>query len=137
MPIRLPTASRNAAADAITARFDAGSGASTIQVRSGSQPASAGDAASGSLLATFTLDDPAFDAVDVGSSPLAGTPLETTGAADGTAGWCRALTSDGATVMDGSVSVTGGGGDFQLNTVAISENVNVVMTAGSITMPTG
>lgn len=137
MPIRLPTATRNAACDAATARFDAGSGAATIEVRAGSQPASANDVASGLLLCTFSLVDPAFGAASGGSAAVASTPRTTTGAATGTAGWCRALDSTGATVLDGSVSVTGGGGDFQLNTVTIGSGSAVELTSGAVTMPSG
>ena len=52
MAIRLPNASRNAAVDAVLALAAGGS----IEIRTGSQPASASDAATGTLLATFTLD---------------------------------------------------------------------------------
>lgn len=140
MPIRLPSASRNAACDAVVDRLDLGSGAAVLEIRSGAQPATANDAASGTLLATFTLADPAFGSAgsgSAGSAALAGTPRTAVGGADGVAGWCRALDSDGATVLDGSVSVTGGGGDFQLNTTAVSVGVNLEISAGAMVMPAG
>ena len=140
MTIRLATATRNAACDGIVDRADAGSGAGTIEIRTGSQPASANDSASGSLLATVTLDDPAFDGAGTGAAgaaSLLGVPIAATGAADGTAGWFRMKDSSGATVLDGSVTVTGGGGDLQLNTVTISTGVDFELTSGSITVPAG
>lgn len=135
MATRLSTAAQNAAAEAIAALADAGSGAGTIKVYSGSQPASANDAGSGDLLATFTLDDPAFGAASSGVVTLEGTPLETTGADDGTAGWFRLEDSDGNNILDGSVTASGGGGQMQLNTTTISTGVDVSVTSGTVTMP--
>lgn len=137
MAIRLPTGVRNAACDAVVDLLDAGTGAGTIEIRSGSQPASANDAATGTLLATVTLADPAFGAAASGAATMAGTPRTATGAAAGTAGWFRAKDSTGATVLDGSVTATGGGGDLEVNTTAISVGVNVSITGGTVTMPAG
>lgn len=137
MATRIPTAARNAACDAVVDLADAGAGAATIEVRTGSQPASANDSATGTLLATFTCADPAFGAASSGVATLASTPRSTTGAADGTAGWFRMKDSTGATVMDGSVTATGGGGQIELNTTTISTGVNVQLTSGTVTMPAG
>lgn len=137
MAFRIPTAARNAACDAVVDLLDAGAGAATIEVRTGSQPASANDAASGTLLATFTLADPAFGGAASGVATLASAPRTTTGAAAGTAGWFRAKDSTGATVFDGSVTATGGGGDLTLNTTTISIGLTVELTSGTVTMPAG
>lgn len=138
MALRLPTNSRNAACDAVVDRADAGTGAGTLDVRTGSQPASANDAASGTLLATFTLADPAFGAAATGAAALDATPaLATTGLAAGTAGWFRMKDSDGNTVLDGAATATGGGGELELNTTTVSVGVDLEITAGTITMPAG
>lgn len=136
MATRIPTARRNAAADSVVDALDAGAAAGTVEIRTGSQPASANDAASGTLLATLTLGDPAFGAAATGVA-TANAIAATTGAAAGDAGWFRAKDSDGNTVLDGSVTATGGGGDMQLNTVTISVGVNVEVTAWTVTMPAG
>jgi hypothetical protein len=132
---RLAAAARNAAADAIADLADAGSGAATIKVYSGSQVATGDTAESGTLLVTFTLADPAFGAASSGVCTLASTPRSATGAADGTAGWFRLEDSDGANILDGSVTATGGGGQLELNTTTISTGVSVSLTSGTITMP--
>ncbi|MDH2429322.1 hypothetical protein [Sphaerisporangium sp. TRM90804] len=137
MAIRLPTAARNAAADAVVDLLDAGSGAATLEVRSGSQPASANDAASGTLLATFTLADPAFGSASTGVATAASVPRTTTGAANGTAGWWRAKDSTGATVLDGSATATGGGGEVQLNTTTVSTGVELRLESLTVTVPAG
>lgn len=137
MAVRLPTASRNAAADAVVDLLDAGAGAATIQIRTGSQPASANDAATGTLLVTFTMADPAFGAASAGVATAASVPRTATGAAAGTAGWARALDSTGATVVDGSVTATGGGGDITMDTTTVSVGLTVNLTALTVTMPAG
>ncbi len=138
MAVRLPTATRNAAADAVVDRLDGGSGAGTIDVRTGSQPDSANDAATGTLLATFTLNDPAFGAASSGAATIDVDPaLTTTGLAAGTAGWFRAKDSDDGTVLDGSVTATGGGGDLTMNTTTVSVGLDLEVTGGTVTMPAG
>jgi len=134
MATRIPTAARNAAANAVVLLADAGPAAGTIQIRSGAQPATANDAATGTLLATLTMSDPAFAAAVAGVSTLDTTPvLTTTGVAAGTAGWFRMLDSNGLTVMDGAVSTAGA--ELNLNTTTISVGVTVEITAGTVTMP--
>lgn len=135
MAIGLPTARRNAACDSVVDAFDAGAGAGTLQIRSGTRPTTANDTATGTLLATVTLADPAFGAAATGVATITD-PAAVSGVAAGTATWFRGLDSTGATVMDGSVTATGGGGDLELNTTTISVGVNVDVTGGgTITMP--
>jgi hypothetical protein len=136
MAITLATSARNAACDAIVDRLDLGSGAGTIQIRSGTRPATPNDTATGTLLATVTLADPAFGAAATGVATLTD-PASVTGAAAGTATWFRALDSDSNAVFDGSITATGGGGDLTLNTTTISVGLTVDITGGTITMPSG
>jgi hypothetical protein len=136
MTIRLPIASRNVAANAVADLVDAGSGAGLVRVYSGSQPASADLAATGTLLAAFTLNDPAFGSAVAGTATLVVSPaLSTTGLAAGDAGWFRVVDSTGATVLDGSVTATGGGGDLIMSTITVSVGLTLQLTAGTTTMP--
>lgn len=137
MATRIPTGVRNACCDAAVDALDAGAAAATFEVRTGAQPASADDAATGTLLLTFTLADPAFGAAAAGVATLQGTPISATGVGDDTAGWFRAKDSDGNTVLDGAVTATGGGGELELNTTAISTGLDVDITSGTVTMPAG
>lgn len=138
MTLSLPTASRNAAADAVVDRLDAGAGAPTIKVYSGSKPASANDAATGTLLVTFTLDGTAAfgaaGATTAGQADLDVSPaISATAAATGTAGWFRAADSDGNTVFDGTAGTTGT--DLILNSTSITSGATVNLLSGSVTMP--
>lgn len=135
MALAISTASRNAAADAIGNLVDAGAGAGTIKVYTGSSPGP-NTAVTGTLLATFTCQDPAFAAASTGVKTLDITPaMTTTGLAAGTAGYFRIQDSNAANVMDGTVTATGGGGDLQLNTTTISVGLSLEITSGTITMP--
>ena len=134
--LRLATTARNAAADAVVDLLDAGSGAGTIQIRTGSMPATPQTAATGTLLATVTLSDPAAGAASSGAATITD-PASVTGVADGTAGWARFLDSTGAAVMDCDVTATGGGGSITLSTVTISTGVTVDMGAITFTIPQG
>ena len=131
----ISTGARNAAADAIADLSDAGAAAGYIEIRTGTQPAGPGSAATGTLLATVTLGDPAFGAASTGVCTLAGLPITATGAGDGTAGYFRLYDSNDLAIMDGSVTAEGGGGQIELNTTTISTGVDFELTAGTITMP--
>lgn len=137
MTTRLATATQNAMADAVAARADSGTGAATIKVYTGGQPASANSAVTGTLLATFTCDDPAFDPSAGGVIDLVTVPLASTGVANGTAGWFRLAASDGATVLDGAAGIAASGAELILNTATISIGVDVEVTSGTITQPSG
>lgn len=134
MTTRIPVGSRSVAVDALIDRLDSGSAAGYIEVRTGAQPSSADAAATGTLLATITLGDPAFGAAVNGvktANAIAAVPA----AASGTAGWFRAYNSSGVAVLDGSVSLTGGSGDLQFNTTAFQIGTDVTITSWTVTLP--
>jgi hypothetical protein len=136
MTTRLPLSARNAMLDALTALSNAGAGPAVAQIRSGSQPASADNAATGTVLATFTFSDPAFGAAVAGVATVDVTPALTVAAsATGTAGWYRLMDSNAATVIDGSVTATGGGGDMQINDTGLVSTVGVTITGWTISQP--
>lgn len=134
MAVQLATATVNAMADAVDALVNTG-GAGSVKVYSGTQPANANTSITGTLLATFTLDNPAFGNASAGVITLGATPLSTTGVAAGTASHFRCASGGAATVFDGSVTATGGGGQLQLNSTSISVGVTVQITSGTFTMP--
>jgi len=134
--LRLATATRNVMMDAVNTRVNVGSGAATVKVYSGTQPADANTGLSGNtLLATFTLDDPAYGSSSAGVITLAGVPRATTGVAAGTATWFRMESSDPFTILDGDVGTSSA--TLILNTTTISIGVAVSITAGTLTQPAG
>lgn len=134
--LTLTTALRSAIADLIVDSLDAGAGAGTVAIRSGTRPVDPATTATGTLLATVTLIDPAFGAASGGAATIAD-PVGVSAVATGTATWFRAFDSNGAACFDGLVTATGGGGDLTLTTVSIVTAMTVDITGGTITMPQG
>jgi len=132
MTLTLSTASRDAMAAALVGPLDGG----TIEIRSGTRPDTPNTAATGTVLATIALADPAFSAGGAGVVNLADPP-SVDATASGTATWFRAYDGSAAAVFDGKVTQTGGGGDLELATTAITTGLAVDITGGTITMPVG
>jgi hypothetical protein len=133
---RIPNAGQEAALNAVADRADGGPAAGTLEFRTGAQPADADDAATGTLLCTFTLNDPAFAAASGGSKALDVAPaLSTVGVAAGDAGWFRILDSTGVKVLDGDITATGGGGDIEVDNVSIAIDQVVNLTGLNVTIP--
>lgn len=130
---RLAAAGRNAACNGLVDLADAGAGAGYIQVRTGSAPSSADDAASGTLLVTFTLADPAFGDASAGVASGASLPRTGVAVATGTAGWARMLDSADNKIMDLTVGTSGT--DLVLSSTSITLGVTVTLTALAVTMP--
>lgn len=136
MALRLPPNVRNAAVDAVVDLVDAGSGPGTLKIYTGAQPASATSPATGTLLVTFTLADPAFESAASGSAAIDADPdITATAVADGTAGWGRVADSSGNVVFDGSAGLSGA--QFVLNALAIVTGQTITLTSGTFSTPSG
>lgn len=134
MAISISSALATAMADAVTAQVDAGAAAGTLKVYTGAKPATVATAASGTLLATFTLADPSAAAAAAGVAAWDFTPsITATVAATGTAGWFRVADSNGNAVFDGTVGTTGA--DLNFSAVAWTSGGTVEITSGSTTEP--
>ena len=132
MAIQIPAASRQAACDAIVDQLDSLAG--TLEIRTGSAP-DPDSAVTGTLLATITLQAPAFGAADSdGIATLLGVPLEDSSADDtGTAGYFRVETNAGACVYQGSVGTSGE--DLNLTSVSIVATESVTVTSLTLQVP--
>lgn len=103
MTVRINAGLRNSQVDnAANQVADSG----VLEFRTGAQPASADDAATGTLLASITLPASAYGAAAAGSASKAGTWQGTVVAA-GTAGWARMRNTGDTMRMDFSVGTTG------------------------------
>jgi hypothetical protein len=125
MATRYATATRNAKADAVGALMSGG----TVEIYTGSQPASANDAASGTLLATVTLGTSPSASAGVVTMP---DPASVNAVATGTAGWFRVLSSGAATVWDGAIGVEG-----TLSSTSLVSGNPVDLSAVTYTQPSG
>jgi hypothetical protein len=133
MAIRLAPAAASALADRLMALVDAGAGAGTLKVYTGTLPS---DLAVGTstLLATFTLTDPAAAAAVSGVATLDFDPdISATVAADGTAGWFLVEDSAAVDVFGGTCGTSGADLNFSSVTWVTGGLVN--LATGTVTMP--
>lgn len=135
VPSALWTGLANTLVDGLVDSLDAGAAPGTIKIYTGAQPASAGSAPTGTLLGTLTLSDPAFGAAAAGEADASAITGDTSADASGTAGWFRSADSDGNTVIDGSVSEAGGGGDLILDSTAIVAGGAINITSWTVVLP--
>jgi len=131
MTLAIADAIRNSMLDEITAAIDAGVSGGFLRVYDGVQPAKAGTVTN--LLAEMTFSVTSFLAATGGSMTANAITDETSAPAAGTATWFRIVDSSGAFVCDGTVTVTSGGGDLELNTVTISVGLVVSVTSCVLT----
>jgi hypothetical protein len=131
MAIQFSDAVRNARGDAIEATIGT---SAVLKIRTGAQPASVATADSGTVLATLNLPSDWFGAFASGVGVKSGTWQETSADATGTAAHFRLYASDGTTAhMQGSVTITGGGGDLTLDNTSIATGQVVTVTSWQIT----
>jgi hypothetical protein len=137
MVIRLSNALAKAMADAADDYVNAGA-ASTLVIYSGTPPTEPDASLSGNTaLVTFTLGDPAFGtATDAnpGGRITANAVADAVAAATGTASFFR-LFRDTLATIQGTVTVTGGGGDATISDTAIVSGKSVSLLSMVFTMP--
>jgi len=127
MTIRFNTAMRNAMVTALTGAI----GGYKLSIYTGSQPATANDAATGTKLVDITING--FNAPATGSATLdTTTPNTGTAVATGTAGWGRIVGAGGERI-DGTVGTSGT--DFTINSTSITNGATVTLTAMTVTQP--
>lgn len=131
MAVRLSDDMRSVAADPVSTDLNSG----TLNVYTGSQPASANDAATGTLLAAITLPADAFTEDGAGVITKTGTWSDTSANASGEAGWARFIGSTANRKIDLSVTVTSGGGDIEFDDVDFVEGGVVTVSSFSFTLP--
>lgn len=133
MAIQYSAAVRNAELDALETAVGTGA---IMKIRSGSAPATVATADSGTVLATISLGSDWMAAASGGSKSKSGTWQDASADATGTAAHFRIYASDGTTAhIQGTVTVTGGGGDLTLDSVSIT--AAQVVTVSSFTITAG
>ncbi len=135
MTIQFDTPTRNARLDSIETVL----GASPIlEIRSLAPPANTAASNVGVVLASLALPADAFAAASSGSKAKQGTWEVLSAAASGTPGHFRLFSSDGTTCRaQGTVTLTGGGGDMTLDSATITAGQKVTITTFTITDPNG
>lgn len=131
MAFQFSTTVRNAVLDQIETTI---STAPTLTIRTGAAPADCATADSGTVLATLVLPSDWLAAASGGTKGIAGSWSDASADAAGTAAHFRI--KQGATChVQGTVTITGGGGDMTLdnNVIALAQVVTITsftLTAG-------
>lgn len=133
MSLQFSTTFRNDLLD----RFEVVIGTSAVlKIRTGAAPATCGTADSGTVLATLTLPSDWLAAASSGTKAMAGTWQDTSADATGTAAHFRLYASDGTTChCQGTVTITGGGGDIQVDSTAFTAAQSFSITSFTLTAP--
>jgi hypothetical protein len=129
MTVQFSTAVRNAQADATETAIGA---APTLEIRSGAAPASCAAADTGTLLASMALPSDWLAAASAGVKTLLGTWQDAAADATGTAGHYR-IKQAGTCHLQGSVTMTGAGGDLTLDNTSIAVGQQVSIASFTVT----
>ena len=125
---------RNAALDAIEAAIGT---APKLQLRSGALPANTATADAGNLLVEIALPSDWLETAATGVKTIKGTWTGTgaAAAAGGTnAGHFRIKNTAGTTThVQGTITITGAGGDMELDNPNIAQNQSVTVTTFTLT----
>lgn len=129
MALQMSVAVRNAKLDAIETAIGT---APTLIFYTGAQPADCATADSGTVLATMALPSDWMAAASGGVKALSGTWQDPTADATGTLGYWR-IKQSSTCHMQGSVTVTGGGGQITVPTTSITIGQSFTVTGFTIT----
>jgi hypothetical protein len=129
MAFQFSTAARNAWLDAIETAIGT---TPVLEIRSGAVPANCAAADSGTLLASMTLPSDWSAAASGGSKALLGTWQDLSADATGTAGHFR-IKQGGTCHIQGSITMTGGGGDMTLDNTSIATGQGITATGFTLT----
>lgn len=131
MALQLSTAVRNALLDAIETAVGT---AAILRIRTGAVPANCAAVDSGTVLVEMTLPSDWMAAAGSGSKALLGTWQDTSANSTGTAAHFRIYDSGGSTChLQGTVTITGGGGDLTLDNTSVASGQSVTITSFTLT----
>lgn len=131
MAVQLSVAVRNARLDTIESTIGV---SAVLKIRTGAQPANCAAADSGTVLATLSLPSDWMAAAASGSKAMTGTWSDSSADATGTAAHWRLYASDGTTChAQGTVTITGGGGDMTVDNTSFASGQAFSITAFTLT----
>jgi hypothetical protein len=131
MAIQLAVLTRNARLDAIETEVGT---LAVIKMFTGAQPANCAAANSGTELFTETLPSDWMAAAGSGTKALSGVWSAAAIGGGGTIAHFRLYASDGTTCkMQGSVTITGGGGDMTIDNPVVADGQIITVTTFTLT----
>ena len=125
MALTLEEVLQNAMANAIDDSINTGAGIATLKFET------SGDVE----VATINLLDPAFGNAALGLITLNGLPLQDTNTTGGTVSKFSIYDRNGAKQFEGTVTVTGGGGDIEIPSLEVPVSAILQLTSLAIQVP--
>lgn len=135
---KIATGSRDAACNAMVDRIDAGTGAGTLKVRTGSPPTNVSDASSGTLLGTLTFSATAFGDSATGVATANAITSDTSADASGDAGYFRiypGAAGDTAAEGQGTAGNSGDTPNLVFDNKTIVSGGTIAISSATWTMP--
>jgi hypothetical protein len=130
MATQLSVSARNARLDAIETAIGV---SPKLQLRTGPAPVNCAAADTGSLIAEITMPADWMNAASSGSKTMLGT-WQVNASGTGTVGHYRLKDSTGTTThVQGSVTVTGGGGDMEIQNTSVNAGQQITVTSYTLT----
>lgn len=131
MAIQLSVAARNARLDQIESTVGL---SALLRIRTGAAPANCAAADTGTVLATLALPSDWMAAASAGAKAKLGTWEDTSADAAGVAAHFRIYDTPGTTChLQGTVTITSGGGDMELDNTNIAVGQQVTVTSFTLT----
>ncbi len=130
MAVQLAVSTRNARLDAI--ETDVGT-SPTLRLRTGAPPATCATADSGTVVATLALPSDWMAAASAGSKAKSGTWQDTSADTSGTVGHYRIYDSGGNCKIQGTVTLTAGGGDMTLDNNVVVAGQQIIINTFTLT----
>lgn len=141
MTLKISNATAALACNTLVDAIDVGPAVAHLVIYSGTVPADLSvNISSQVALVTYNLPEPAFgDAAIVvgGATATAAAIPSATAAADGTATFFRIFNGNGEAVIQGGITATNGGGDLELSSTSILQNIEVIVVSLTASMPNG
>lgn len=134
MTLQFSTSVRNAMLDSIETTTGV---SAVLRLRTGTPPATCATADAGTVVATYSLASDYMAAASSGAKAFSSLPLSDTSADNsGTLGHWRLYATDGTTChTQGTITVTGGGGDMTVDNTSVTAGQQVNITSFTITAP--
>lgn len=135
MALQFSTTVRNARLDSIESTIGV---SGVLKIRTGAQPVNVGTADSGTVVATINLPVDWMANASGASKAISGTWTDASADATGTAAHFRIYATDGVTThVQGTVTLTGGGGDMTVDNTSFAAGQSFTITSFTINEPNG
>jgi hypothetical protein len=137
MSVNISILASNNAGNSVVGLIDIGTAKPSgyIEIRTGTKPAATEIAATGVILATCAMSNPAYGSFNNRIALANSISQDTNIANSGVAGWFRVYNRDGVAVFDGDVGLTGTNADLEFDNINFIKGGTAAITSLDAVMP--